>query len=80
MHSERGQLNARNCTCGNAEATEVKEMRCLEQRLFNYQVAMSVARTMLVRGFISKNEYVIIDTIIAKRHRVSLYSIFSDKP
>lgn len=48
----------------------------LYQRLTAYQTAMSLARAMLRQGIISEGDYHKINTIIAKRHGVSSYSIF----
>ena len=55
-------------------------MSSYEQRLINYHLSMSVIRTMLKRGLISRKEYDNIDTIIAKKHGVSLCSIFRKIP
>lgn len=46
------------------------------QRLTTYQTAMTLARNMLQRGIINEDDYRKIDTIIAKKHRVSSCSIF----
>ena len=46
------------------------------QRLTAYQTAMTLARNMLQRGIINEDDYRKIDTIIAKKHRVSSCSIF----
>lgn len=48
----------------------------LYQRLTAYQTAMCLARNMLRQGIISEDDYRKIDTIIAKKHRVSSCSIF----
>ena len=48
----------------------------LYQRLTAYQTAMSLARNMLRQGIISEDDYRKIDTIIAKKHKVSSCSIF----
>lgn len=47
-----------------------------EKRLFNYQTAMALARTMRSKGIISAKEYAKIDTIIAKKYGISSCSIF----
>ena len=41
-----------------------------------YRVAMSIAKSMLVRGIISEQEYKTIDNIMTKKHGLSLFSIF----
>ena len=46
------------------------------ERLTAYQTAMSLARNMLRQGIISEDDYRKIDTIVAKKHRVSSCSIF----
>lgn len=46
------------------------------QHLIAYQTTMSIVRQMLDRGIITEEEYHKIDTIIAKRHSISLCSIF----
>jgi uncharacterized protein YqgQ len=47
-----------------------------EQRQMAYQAAMALARRMLSKGLISEEEYAEIDTIIAKKYRISSCSIF----
>ncbi len=46
------------------------------KRVEAYRVAMSIAKSMLVRGIISEQEYEKIDGIMAKKHGLSLSSIF----
>lgn len=41
-----------------------------------YRVAMSIAKSMLVRGIISEQEYEKIDAIMTEKHGLSLYSIY----
>ena len=53
--------------------TQMDEHR---KHLIAYQTTMSVVREMLKRGIITEGEYNKIDTIIAKRHAISLCSIF----
>ena len=48
----------------------------LSRNLLDYHLAMAVARSMLKKGLITEKEYNEIDTIIAKKHGVSLCSIF----
>ena len=47
-----------------------------EQRQMAYQAAMALARRMLSKGLISKEEYAEIDTIIAKKYGIASCSIF----
>ena len=47
-----------------------------EQRQMAYQAAMALARRMRSKGLISAREYAKIDTIIAKKYRISSCSIF----
>ena len=46
------------------------------QRVLAYQFAMSLARSMLDQGIISEGEYSKIDTIMAKKHRISPCTIY----
>ena len=48
----------------------------LYQRLTAYQTAKGLARHMLRQRLLSEDDYRKIDTIIAKKHRVSSCSIF----
>ena len=47
-----------------------------DKRLFAYQVAMALARSMRSKGLISAKEYAKIDTIIANKYGISSCSIF----
>ena len=47
-----------------------------DKRLFAYQMAMTLARSMRSKGLISAKEYAKIDTIIAKKYGISSCSIF----
>lgn len=47
-----------------------------DKRLFAYQMAMALARSMRSKGLISAKEYAKIDTIIAKKYGISSHSIF----
>ena len=47
-----------------------------DKRLFAYQMAMALARSMHSKGLISAKEYAKIDTIIAKKYGISSCSIF----
>jgi len=46
------------------------------QNMMAYQVAMSTARRLVSLGIISEEEYREIDTIMAKKHGLSLDSIY----
>lgn len=46
------------------------------KRLFAYQMAMALARSMRSKGLISAKEYAKIDTIIAEKYGISSCSIF----
>lgn len=46
------------------------------KQLISYQITMSMVRNMLSDGIISEEEYDKIDTIMAKKYGVSLFSIF----
>ena len=47
-----------------------------DKRLFAYQTAMALARSMRSKGLISAKEYAKIDTIIAEKYGISSCSIF----
>ena len=47
-----------------------------DKRLFAYQMAMALARSMRSKGLISAKEYAKIDAIIAKKYGISSCSIF----
>lgn len=47
-----------------------------DKRLFAYQMAMALARSMRSKGLISVKEYAKIDTIIAEKYGISSCSIF----
>lgn len=47
-----------------------------DKRLFAYQAAMALARSMCSKGLISAKEYAKIDTIIAEKYGISSCSIF----
>ena len=49
---------------------------CSDKRLFAYQMAMALARSMRSKGLISAKEYAKIDTIIAEKYGISSCSIF----
>ena len=47
-----------------------------DKRLFAYQMAMALARSMRSKGLISAKEYAKIDTIIANKYGISSCSIY----
>lgn len=47
-----------------------------DKRLFAYQMAMALARSMRSKELISAKEHAKIDTIIAEKYGISLCSIF----
>jgi len=48
----------------------------LRARIERYRVTMSVAKEMREKGIISEDEYVKIDTIMAKKYGLSSSTIF----
>ncbi len=48
--------------------------------VFSYRTTMSLMQRLVSQGVITAEEYANIDTIIAKKHGLSLGSIFSMKP
>lgn len=51
-------------------------MADLQDRVVRYQLAMSMARTMLSRGIITEEKYHEIDTIMANKHGLSSSTIY----
>lgn len=49
-------------------------------QLLQYRMAMSMARELVNRGIISEEEYVIIDTIMTKKHLETSCTIFTNNP
>ena len=47
-----------------------------DKRLFAYQMAMALARSMRSKGLISAKEYAKIDTIIAEKYGISSCSLY----
>ncbi|MCI5728590.1 MAG: hypothetical protein MR374_03485 [Clostridia bacterium] len=47
-----------------------------EKRVIAYQLAMSLARSMLTQGIISEEEYRKIDTIMTEKHGLFSGTIF----
>lgn len=64
MHGERGVL----------------EMADIQNCIMAYQTAMALARSLYVRGLISEEEYLKIDTIMTKKHGLSSDSIYRKSP
>lgn len=50
----------------------------LENNIFGYRIAMSLADEMFQEGIISAKEYGRIDTIMAKKYNLNSCSIFRD--
>ena len=50
------------------------------QRIVRYRIAMSMAKSMLNKGIITKEEYAKIDTIMTENAELSLDTIFSEIP
>lgn len=50
------------------------------QSIIQYRIAMSMAKSMLNKGIITKEEYAKIDTIMTKNAGLSLDTIFSEIP
>ena len=50
------------------------------QSIIQYRIAMSMAKSMLNKGIITKEEYAKIDTIMTKNAELSLGTIFSEIP
>ena len=51
-------------------------MADLQERLIRYQLAMSMARTMLARGILTEEKYHDIDTIMVKKYGLSSSTIY----
>ena len=51
-------------------------MTDLQEKIIRYQMAMSMARTMLARGIITEEKYHEIDTIMANKHGLSSSTIY----
>lgn len=51
-------------------------MNDLNERILAYQIAMSLARSMLSRGIITEEEYRKIDTIMTRKYGLSSSTIF----
>ena len=60
--------------CDSAERRST--MSDYDKRLFAYQTAMALARSMRSKGLITAQEYAKIDTIIAEKYGISSCSIF----
>lgn len=48
----------------------------LSEMVQAYRAAMSVVTEMLMKGIITKEEYVIIDTMVASRHGLSSSTLY----
>jgi hypothetical protein len=49
------------------------------EREKNYRVALSIAKSMLIRGFISQREYCKIRTTLIAKYRPVFGGLYSDK-
>ena len=45
-----------------------------------YLTALSIARNMLEKGFLTEEEYAVIDTILTERFKPSLGKLLSENP
>lgn len=45
-----------------------------------YQISLSIAKIMLVKGIISKKEYLEIDTILLQKYQPILGTLLAGKP
>lgn len=45
-----------------------------------YQMSLSIAKTMLKKGIITKDEYLEIDTILLQKYRPTLGTLLAGKP
>ena len=50
----------------------------MNDRILGYKSAMAQARLMLSKGIISKDEYAIIDTMMAEKYGLSSCSLFRE--
>ena len=50
----------------------------MNNNLLHYLSAMSIAKNMLVKGLISKEEYAIFDTMMCEKYGISLCSLYRD--
>ena len=57
-------------------AVKMSEVQFRNETL--YQLTMSLAKNLLRRGVISRNEYRVIDTIFLKKYSPSLGGLFAD--
>lgn len=61
-----------------------KAVRIMDKKQFRaekmYRISLSVARSMLEKGIISKEEYSEIDTILLEKYRPALGTLLAGKP
>jgi hypothetical protein len=50
----------------------------MKDNLLHYLSTVSMAKNILTKGLISKEEYVIFDTIMCKKYNISLCSLYRD--
>ena len=56
----------------------VSEEQFRAERL--YRMSLSIAKTMLKKGIITKDEYLEIDTILPQKYRPTLGTLLAGKP
>ena len=56
----------------------VSEEQFRAERL--YRMSLSIAKTMLKKGIITKDEYLEIDTILLQKYRPTLGTLLAGKP
>lgn len=61
-----------------------KAVTAMDEKQFRaekmYRISLSVAKSMLEKGVISKEEYSEIDTILLEKYRPSLGTLLAGKP
>lgn len=61
-----------------------KAVRIMDKKQFRtekmYRISLSVAKSMLEKGIISKEEYSEIDTILLEKYRPALGTLLAGKP
>ena len=70
--------NARNTNARNQRAVRFRPAISPWNYRLAYKSAMAQARLMLSKGLITKDEYAIIDTMMAEKYGLSSCSLFRD--
>ena len=78
--AKRSEFIAQGYVMQPPERLRVSLMDDYLQRIVRYRIAMSMAKSMLNKGIITKEEYAKIDTIMTKNAELSLDTIFSEIP